>query len=1297
MLDFLMISTRSTKRGIIEIYPKFIIGNSKDLMIRGRDFYAVWDESKKLWTTNEQDVIELIDAELDAYAKINAPKFDDHVIVKHMWDAESGVIDSWHKFCQKQLRDNYKPLDENIIFADQITKKSDYASKKLTYSLENSEPVAYNKLMSILYSDSERRKIEWAIGSIVTGASKKLQKFLVLYGAPGTGKGTLLSIVDQMFECYSSVFDAEALGSANDSFALEQFKTNPLVAISYDSDLSHIEKNTRINSLVSHEKMQVNEKYKSAYEMKFNSFLLLGTNKPVKITDAKSGIIRRLIDVYPTGDKIPMKEYETLMEQINFELGKIANQCKQVFLEDPHYYDNYIPTLMMGESNDFYNFVLDSYQIFKKDNGVSLNTAWKMYKVYCEEAKVPYPFSKRIFASELKNYFTDYKERVHIGDEFARSYYSGFKSSIFDQDDIPDPPSDKEEKKSNLIEFSEQPSHFDILCELCPAQYSTASGIPQKPWADVKSTLSELDTHQLHYVKIPENHIVIDFDIKDEDGNKSFERNLKEASKWPKTYAELSKSGGGIHLHYIYTGDPTKLSKIYTEDIEIKVFTGNSSLRRKLTKCNNEPINTISSGLPLREEDKMINFEAVKNEKALRTIIRKNLNKEYHPATKPSIDFIYKVLDDCYNNGMKYDVTDMYNIILAFAASSTNNADYCIKLVSKMKFRSDEPSDAVNNEEQPIVFYDVEVFPNLFLVNWKFQGKGKKVVRMINPEPSEIESLLKYRLVGFNNRRYDNHMLYARLIGKSNIEIFNLSQRIINKERDAFFGEAYNISYTDIYDYCNAGNKMSLKKWEIKLGIHHQELGLPWDQPVPENLWEKVAEYCDNDVISTEAVWDATQGDFTARMILADIAGMTVNDTTNSLTIRIVLGNDKEPELNYVDLSEEFPGYEFKKEWNNKTQTYDKANMYRGIDLGFGGYVDAIPGMYGNAALLDIESLHPSTTIAINYLGKYTKNYADLKQTRVYIKHKQYDEAKKLFDGKLTKYLTDTSLAKDLSKALKTAINALYGLTSAKFKNPFRHPKNENNIIALRGALFMKTLQDEVIARGYKVIHIKTDSIKIPDATPEIINFCMSFAKMYGYKFEHEATYEKICLVNDAVYIAKYATKEQCEKLYGYAPEENEKAGGEWTATGTQFAVPYVYKSCFTHEPIEFRDLCETKEVNTAMYLNMNEGMEGEGDDLKFIGKVGLFCPIKEGCGGGELLANRKKKDGSMGLDAVTGTKGYRWLESEEVYDKHLEDNIDMSYYNKLVDQAVDSINTYGDYEWFVSNDPYIPSTQSLN
>lgn len=867
-------------------------------MIRGGDFYAIWMEERGLWSTDEQDALQLIDKELDTYAKENKEKFDAHVKVLHMWDAESGMIDSWHKYCQKQMRDNFHTLDDKLIFSNTDTTKEDYASKRLTYPLEDGDYSAWDKLIGTLYSPDERHKIEWSIGSIVSGESKNIQKFMVFYGSAGTGKSTILNIVQQLFEGYYSVFDARALGSSSNSFALEAFKTNPLVAIQHDGDLSRIEDNTRLNSLVSHELMTVNEKFKAAYSNRFNCFLYMGTNKPVKITDAKSGLIRRLIDVSPTGNKLSPAEYKSIMNRVSFELGAIAKHCLDIFMANPGAYDDYIPISMMGASNDFYNFVLDNYMVFKKENGVTLKCAWEMYKTHCEEARVPYPLSKRIFKEELKNYFKDYKERYRLEDDTrVRSYYIGFREDRFEEEE--QTPIIKVEEKPKLI-FEYTESIFDEVCENCFAQYTTDKGTPIKKWDNVSTTLKDIDTTQLHYVKVPENHIVIDFDIPDDSGEKSLERNLEEAAKWPPTYGELSKSGKGVHLHYIYTGDPTKLSSVYSDHIEIKVYSGKSSLRRMLTKCNDLPIANISSGLPLKGEDKVVNFEAIKTEKGLRTLIKRNLKKEIHPGTKPSIDFIHKILEDAYNTDLCYDVSDMKSAVLSFAASSSHQAPYCIKLVKQMKFQSKEPANAAQDNEGKMIFYDVEVFPNLFLVNWKFEGEDQKVVRMINPKPAQIEELMRFRLVGFNCRRYDNHIMYARMMGYSNEELYKLSQKIIT-EGKGFFGEAYNLSYTDVYDF--AAKKQSLKKWEIELGIHHQELGLPWDQPVPEERWIEVAEYCDNDVIATEAVFNKLKGDFTARKILADLAGMTVNDTTNSLTTRIIFGKERHPQLVYTDLA----------------------------------------------------------------------------------------------------------------------------------------------------------------------------------------------------------------------------------------------------------------------------------------------------------------------------------------------------------------------------------------------------------
>lgn len=1254
MLDFVKVSHKTIKKGVKEIYPKFILQQPNgepisDLMIRGGDFYAIWNEKTRLWSTSEGTALYLIDQEIEEYVKNNPQLFEeDQVIVRYMRESESGIIDKWHKYVQKQMRDNYHPLDEEIIFSNTPTGKTDYASKRLPYPLEDIETPAYDELVSTLYSEPERQKLEWAIGSIVNGDSKRIQKFIVMYGAAGTGKSTMLNIIQDLFTGYWSVFDAKALGTANNAFALEAFRSDPLVAIQHDGDLSRIEDNTRLNSLVSHEVMTVNEKFKTTYSNRFNAFLFMGTNRPVKITDAKSGILRRLIDVSPTGNKIPRSKYNQLMAKIKFELGGIAMHCLHIYEENKSIYDSYIPVSMLGASNDFYNFVVDSYDIFFREDSTTLKSAWELYRNYCEDAKVPYPMTQRVFKEELKNYFSDFKERAIIDETRVRNYYVGF---IFDRKfRIATETEDASKSPQKpVFELNCTESIFDQEYAKQPAQYADEDDKPIQKWANVTTVLSDISTDKVHYVKLPENHIVIDFDLKDADGNKCYELNAEEAATWPATYAELSKGGQGIHLHYIYTGDVKQLSRLYKKDIEIKVFTGNSSLRRRLSKCNDIPIATISSGLPLKEEKPMVNFDGFKNEKAIRTFIKRNLLKQYHPSTKSSIDYIFYGLDMMYSSGFKYDVSDMMQDVMAFAAASTHQSKYCLEKVAEMHFKSDEPSENKEDYElDRLMFFDVEVMMNLFVVVYKLEDASP--VKMINPGPVEIENLLKYKLVGFNNRRYDNHILYARMMGYDNKQLFELSQRIINGKTNAFFGEAYNLSYCDVYDFSSV--KQSLKKFEIDLGVPHKELGLKWDEPVPEELWETVADYCVNDVLATEAVFCARHDDFKCRQILAAISGLTVNDTTRMHTTKIIFGNEKHPQLVYTDLSTIFPGYTF----------VDGKSSYRGEDPGEGGYVYAEPGVYTDVALLDIASMHPSSIIALNLFGSYTDRFRDLLNARLYIKHGEIDKAKKVLNGALAPYLTNKKQSGNLAKALKLVINSVYGYTTANFDNPFKDPRNKDNIVAKRGALFMINLKHEVQERGFTVAHIKTDSIKIPNATPEIIQFVMDYGKQYGYIFEHEATYSKMCLVNDAVYIAKY------------------KDGG-WTATGAQFQQPYLFKTLFSHEPIEFEDMCETKSVSSTLYLDMNEGLPEDEHSYHFVGKIGQFCPVKPGSGGGLLM---REKDGKY--YAATGTKGYRWLESDVV--KNLSDKesyIDESYYRKQVDQAVKDISKYVDFEWFTS------------
>ena len=1360
MLDFFRVATRN-KKDSVEVYPKFIINfKTKDLMIKGGDFYAVWDEDRGIWSKSEQSVVDQVDRAIDQFiaARLIQHPNDNHVGL-YMNDGDAGSIDRWHKYVQKQMRDCFVPLDEKLIFSNQEVRKTDYVSKTLPYPLEEGDISAYDELIGTLYEPEERAKLEWAIGAVISGDAKRIQKFEVLYGDQGTGKGTILSIIEKLFAGFTSTFVAKDLGSSNNSFALESFKDNPLVSIQFDGDLSRIEDNTKLNSITSHESIEVNAKYTKIYTTRFNTFLFMGTNKPVKITDAKSGILRRLIDVNPSGKKVPYKKYHQLKNQLDFELGAIAYHCLKVYEEmGEDYYENYIPTSMMSATNDFYDFVDHTFDIFKEKDMVTQSEAWALYKEYCDFAGAR-QMPLRVMKLELRNYFKEFTERGQINGKPVRNLYSGFLAEKF-VSSTGKTGSAKDEPSSWLV-LKEIASLFDAVFASSKAQQSNADGNPSCRWANCETVLSEIDTKREHWVKPDDPRLIcIDFDIRGRDGVKNFEANVEAASKWPKTYAETSRSGKAIHLYYYYTGDVSKLSSVFDDQIEVKVFTGNSSLRRKVTLCNDIPIAELKPGkLPLKGDKKVVNWDGIKNEKMLRAMILKNLRKEYHPDTSSSIDYIKHLLDEAYKSGMSYDVSDMHQAVLLFAMKSTNQSDRCVNAVSKMQFKSEEISEPGDDEPKDgrLVFFDCEVYPNFFGIVWKYD-ESPTCVHMVNPTPKEVEELFYYKLVGFNCRQYDNHILYARSLGYSNEDLYKLSQQMI-VSHSGFLGEAYNLSYTDIYDFCT--EKKSLKKWEIELGIHHQEMGIPWDEPVPDDKINEVMEYCENDVRATEALFHARRGDFIARQIQVDLVKLlhgdemrvTVNDTTNTLSKRIIFGNNRHPqtEFNYRDLSKPVgsnehekyvdkfgPDYKFRvfnadglPEYRDyipgetlpdgwsilpffKGYTFDQyaskdKSKYLDEVIGEGGRVYSVKGYYEWVWDGDISSQHPHSIIAEVLFGpRYTKVFQEIVEARVAVKHKDFENASKALSGALGPYLKEETY-KDLAQALKIVVNSIYGLTKASFSNEFRDPRNIDNIVAKRGALFMTLLKREVEKRGFMVCHIKTDSIKIPHATDDIREFVVKFGREFGYEFETEGVFDKFALFNDAAYIA------------------HDIESGEWITKADQFKKekqPYLYKTLFSHEPYEFTDFCQTKSVTQgALYLDMNEDLGEPVDDLyvkeskkldklskkfgvtkeelekqrdiceklkaeipthhdyRFVGRVGEFTPMKEGSGGGVLY---RVQDGRY--YAASGTTGYRWLESENVKKYGKVKDIDKSFYTKLVDEAMDDIREIVDPEFFLSD-----------
>lgn len=1410
MLDFLRLGYEFINRES-RITVQYVTSTRvKDLMVRGGCFYAAWDFENEEWTQNICRVYELIDASIQEFVKsqieslnMNEYEYKQRYKIPVATMSGSKIPENFLKYI-KQVQDNFKPLNTRVVFKSDKAARELYSSKRLPYDPIEMDTPAYDRLMSVLYSDSERQKIEWLVGAGLCRDNGKIQKFGVLYGEPGTGKGTVLDIITMLFEGYTSAFEADALGHKSDSFALEPFKTNPVVAIQTDGNLSRIESNARLNTLISHETMTVNEKFKNKYTAKFDTILLMGTNDPVRITNAKSGLLRRLIDIEPTGNTIPKDEYDEIKEKLPFEISGIAYRCMELYSNNKKLYNAYRPMTMMSKTNEFYDFVLEYYDQFCAEDYILLSTAWTWYKKYVEDSNAYTKLSRRAFASELCAYFEEGQhDEWYVDDDGSRkhlsSVYRGFRRERFknvrnrgigevkvvkskknsvdgggegSSEAVEDSKADilknlpkwlKLKDVSGMSDDDLMENPLNVYLKDAKAQYAvptdTGGSKPKNSWDYTRSKLNAINTLREHYIltqSIDPKLICIDFDLKDpETGEKSLEKNLLAAMKFPKTYAETSKSGKGLHLYYIYDGNVDDLSMLYDTEIEIKVFTGKSALRRMLYLCNAEEISHINSGLPLKEVKKMLDKKVIEDEKHLRALVKKGLAKKVFPNTKPSIDYIYMVIEEAYESGISYNVTDLKPAILNMAYSSTNNADYCVEKVLSMEFQSEDIKSAESRElhesrlndsgyfDKPIAFYDCEVFPNLFIICYKIEGGklGEKdeCVKLINPTPNEVSKFVdSYRLIGFNNLDYDNHIVYARILGYSNYEIYNLSRSIIKKkgaEKHRGFYESKNLSYTDIYDFSNT--KQSLKKWEIELGIHHQEFPLGWDEDVPENMWDSAADYCCNDVTATEILFYHLKADWSARQILASISGLSVNDKTNAHTCRIIFGKNRNPqkEFNCPDLSKEFPGYEFcptgidESRYNIDVNTINSKkpksvmtsgkSIFMGDDPSEGGYVYYEIGMYRNVALLDIASLHPTTIETIQLFGPvYTAKYSEIKKARIAIKHRDWEKARVYLDGAISPFLEgienktieeQQKLSDDLSYAFKICLNSCYGMTSAKYDNPCKDPRNIDNVVAKRGALFMILLKHEVQKRGYRVAHVKTDSIKIPEADEKIISFVMDFGKKYGYSFEHEATYDRMCLVNKSVYIAKY-------DQYGERTK-NGKHANQWTHTGTEFQDPYLFKTLFSHEPIEHKDYCQTKSVDDAkMYLDKNEdlikdmveelySLESEKEtatsgkaeinkkikalkeeidsvhSLSFVGKCGSFVPVEPGVGGGYLV----RVDDEGKVSSINGCKGYRWLETEEVDKKDLWDKIDMSYFREVVDKAYVHLSKFGDADEFIN------------
>lgn len=1273
MLDFIRVTkTRvGTSKADGEIYQlgiDFNHGRREDIVVHGGNFAGFYDQDSGMWKPKTDFFAYALDIlnEVAEEERIKHPS--QTIIVQNPIHLDSKVAAKIDAYMKARDDDSDILFNQKIIWQNEKPSKFDFATTTMDYSLSQAGCPNYDALMGILYSPEDRTMMEWLAGAALCGDGNKVDKFVYLEGEPGSGKSTFLNILERVFGPYGASIKAEDLASSSGTFATAQLKNGPLVAIQHDGDLSKIEQNTTLNNIVSHEPVYINEKYAKGYYVRLKTVLFVASNEALRLTNSLSGLLRRCLDPMPTGKLIPRDKYDVLYAGAMAELGAIAQRMIDVYQSLGHRaYNGYRSTRVVRTGNPLGYWVERTRDCdWARDDECLLSDEYQLYRAYCEGTSIK-PMSKFMFERQMHFFWSEAIEE--IGDNNSKdvryigySWHSNaFVKPIFPlyeakMDEVDQPATD-----DWLAFLSHSDAILEDACKDMPAQYAAEAGCPRVSWDKVTTTLSNIISSELHYVKMQPNHIVIDLDGRNKDGAKDISVNIEKAKALglPPTYAELSKSGNGIHMHYFYDGDTDRITRSIDDDVEVKVFNGNASLRRKFTLSNGLPIATISSGIPLRQQSSSIKSTDIKDARHLENIIKKGLRGEFgsHVST---IDFFEHILNDVYEkNEFQYNLLSYKQDIVNYASMSTHHAKECSNRALAFPYKSRDYVD-----ERPIAFFDMEVFPNYNCLVWKVIG-GKKITERFPSAKTLTTFFRAYRAIGYNNKDYDNAIAWCIMQGGTVSEVYQLSHKIVKERKSRFIPrEAIALSYSDVLDYCST--KQRLKKWELELGIVHKECPYDFDKPLPEEAYPEVEEYCGYDVDATEAVFNATQDDWAARKIMLKMVeslygsrlGLSENSSTNDITAAIIFGDDRHPQdqFVYTDLSDQFPGYSYEVK-NGKV-----VSTYKGEVTSEGGLVRAILGYYERVGVADVASMHPSTIRVLNLFGpKYTKRYGDLVDARFACKHNSWDELRGNVFEKAIHDVVDSGMApmKALGgKPLKIPINAVYGESSAKFANRFKDPRNVDNIVAKRGALFMIDLRDKMLSLGYQPIHIKTDSMKFANFTDELFDIIKDFGKLYGYSFELEEFYSVFCLVTKADYIA-FNTFTNSWEFRGtkFGQKRGDKYGG------------YVFKTLFSHEEYESLDFAINKSSDTGVFYI--------GD--KFCGRNINVVAVKEQYGGTMMV------DSNGARSHVQKTTGYFFKEYEELVENpDWFQEIDLTYYDAMVASAKESIEKYIPFETFL-------------
>lgn len=481
---------RTTKFPVVKIRPEFKYINTQDLICKGGEMYAFWHDNQ--WDKNLNNLARIIDQEVIDAKQKTMQRYDDPRVeyrCSMMTSHTSNVMKEFSQYTKlSQQRD--VQFNTKIIFSNETPKREDYSTSQLSYTPSHGDTPAFDELFGKLYNEIELEKILWSIGALLTNSMSKIQKFIYLYGPKGSGKGTVISLFEKLFEGYYAHINLARLTSGSE-FATSQIEELPLL-IDSDSRINKIRDDTNLLKLTSHEPISVNKKHKQIYDVVFNGLLVTASNQRYQVENIDAGITRRAIVVHPSGETHDSETYFKLAKQLEFELPYIAQKAIDHFnLVGPHYYEDYIDLEMAEATDHIFAFVKENYK--RLGDPCTLKKASELYRVYLEDLGWDTARYKSRIKEELKRYYDKFVDPVRVDGEVRRNVFMGFKyDAIFPKVRR----GESIETEDNILMdlevqlgLSIQPSIFDEVGKDYPAQLTNDRGNPMYKWDNVLSLI----------------------------------------------------------------------------------------------------------------------------------------------------------------------------------------------------------------------------------------------------------------------------------------------------------------------------------------------------------------------------------------------------------------------------------------------------------------------------------------------------------------------------------------------------------------------------------------------------------------------------------------------------------------------------------------------------------------------------------------------------------------------------------------------------------------------------------------